>query len=108
MATVTNTTPPQPEKRKELVVTGHSNLFYWWPVWLLGFVFAALTYFRDAHMALVPADAEIVRVKKEAFPEGVLKLGDPKAADVPVLVSAAGKEFPHSKSKQDPKAAPHE
>ncbi len=27
-----------------IVVYGHSNLFYWWPVWLLSFVLAGVTY----------------------------------------------------------------
>src|SRR4051812_34042655 len=39
----------------QVVVYRHSNLFYWWPVWLLGFIIAAITYFGDRHMAIVPA-----------------------------------------------------
>lgn len=39
-----------------VVVYRHSNLFYWWPVWLLGFVFAAITYFDNKHLAIVPAN----------------------------------------------------
>jgi hypothetical protein len=27
-----------------LVVVSHSSLFYWWPVWVMGFVMAGLTY----------------------------------------------------------------
>src|SRR5260221_476011 len=42
-------------KPGELPVYHHSNLFYWWPVWAFGFLFAAITYFGDRHMALVPA-----------------------------------------------------
>src|SRR6266850_452453 len=41
-------------KPGELPVYHHSTLFYWWPVWLLGFLFAAMTYFGNTHMALVP------------------------------------------------------
>src|SRR5271170_4824220 len=39
----------------EVVVYRHSHLFYWWPVWLLGFVFALVSYFYDQHMAILPA-----------------------------------------------------
>jgi hypothetical protein len=39
----------------QVVVYRHSNLVYWWPVWLLGFIFAALSYFGDHHLAIVPA-----------------------------------------------------
>ena len=28
----------------QIVVYGHSSLFYWWPVWLVSFVLAGLTY----------------------------------------------------------------
>jgi hypothetical protein len=38
-----------------LPVYHHSSLFYWWPVWLFGFLFAAITWFGDTHMAIVPA-----------------------------------------------------
>ena len=38
----------------ELPIYHHSNLFYWWPVWAFGFLFAALTYFGNTHMAVVP------------------------------------------------------
>jgi hypothetical protein len=41
-------------KPGELPVYHHSNLFYWWPVWLLGFVLSAITYLDDRRMALVP------------------------------------------------------
>jgi hypothetical protein len=42
-------------KPGELPVYHHSSLFYWWPVWLFGFLFAAITWFGDTHMAIVPA-----------------------------------------------------
>jgi hypothetical protein len=38
----------------EVAVYRHSNLFYWWPVWLVGFIFAAITYLGDQYMAIVP------------------------------------------------------
>src|SRR5438067_9477254 len=48
-------------KPGELPVYHHSTLFYWWPVWLLGFLFAALTYLSDTHMGLVPAGTEAAK-----------------------------------------------
>src|SRR5262245_50232670 len=42
-------------KPGELPVYHHSSLFYWWPVWLFGFLFAGITWFGDTHMAIVPA-----------------------------------------------------
>jgi len=44
----------------EVIVFHHSGLFYWWPVWLTGFIMAGITYFGDKHMAIVPAGTEAV------------------------------------------------
>ncbi len=44
-ATTPATTAPAPtsEKEAEIILIGHSQLLYWWPVWLVGFVMAGLT-----------------------------------------------------------------
>jgi hypothetical protein len=49
MATTTPEVPP-----KEIVIISHSTIFYWWPVWLVGFLIAAFTYLSGHVMALVP------------------------------------------------------
>jgi hypothetical protein len=41
---------PNKEQMPELILYSHSNLFYWWPVWLLGYIFAALTYFNNVQV----------------------------------------------------------
>ena len=38
----------------EIVVISHSPIFYWWPVWFVGFLMAAWTYFDGHLMAIVP------------------------------------------------------
>jgi hypothetical protein len=38
----------------KIIVYRHSHLFYWWPIWFLGFLFAAITYFDNKHLAIVP------------------------------------------------------
>jgi hypothetical protein len=43
-----------------LIVYGHSNLLYWWPVWLVCFILAAITYFEGNQMAVVPRGTEAV------------------------------------------------
>jgi uncharacterized membrane protein YkgB len=35
-------------------IVSHSHLFYWWPVWAIGFVMAAITWFDNHLMAIVP------------------------------------------------------
>lgn len=54
--------PPAPgdgvPPRRELIIYGHSMLFYWWPIWFFGFLFALLTWWSDQRMAIVPPQSE--------------------------------------------------
>jgi len=50
---------PGVRKIDYLIVYGHSNLFYWWPVWLVSFALAAWTYVEGNQMAIVPAGSEV-------------------------------------------------
>jgi hypothetical protein len=45
-------------KPGEIVIISHSHLFYWWPVWLAGFIMAGLTWYQDTRMAIVPKGTE--------------------------------------------------
>jgi hypothetical protein len=75
--TNTGTPPPPPggpDNPRELKLVSHSNLFYWWPVWLLGFSFATWTYFEDNRLAIVPADTAVTRdVRPDAKAEYTVK-----------------------------------
>lgn len=83
---VTAVTVERPEK--EIVIYQHSNILYWWPVWFFGFLFAAVTYFGDYHMAIVPAGTVAKREAQVIDRQG----GDMGARDV--LVLAKGKTHP--------------
>jgi hypothetical protein len=49
------TQPSTPNgKPAEVVVISHSTLFYWWPVWLIGFIMAGITYLWGYQVAFVP------------------------------------------------------
>src|SRR4051812_42151861 len=50
--------PPMPEKQQEIKIVSHSNLFYWWPVWAVGFLMAAITFFDGHRLAIVPEGTE--------------------------------------------------
>jgi hypothetical protein len=70
---------------KEIVIISHSPIFYWWPVWFVGFLMAVLTYFDGHLMALVPVGtvAEKARtVSGHDDPRDVLVL--PPDAQLPV------------------------
>ena len=53
----TATQPPVPQ---EVVVISHSNLFYWWPVWAVGYLMAIITLFNHELMTTVPSGTEAV------------------------------------------------
>jgi hypothetical protein len=45
----------------EIHVISHSTLFYWWPVWFVGFLLTALTLFDNHFMIIVPKDTVALR-----------------------------------------------
>jgi hypothetical protein len=47
-------TPAVNDRPLEVVVVSHSPLFYWWPVWAVGFLMAGLTYLYGHQVAFVP------------------------------------------------------
>ena len=83
-------TGPAPVPDEEIRVYGHNNLFYWWPVWVIGFLMAALTY-ADGHvMAIVPEGTKVEHVQPAA---------DGKKQDV--LVTPPGQSVPPASAKND-------
>jgi len=41
-------------KRVELKIVGHSPLFYWWPVWVVGYIMAIVSYFQGQQHQIGP------------------------------------------------------
>ena len=83
-------TGPATVPDEEIRVYGHNNLFYWWPVWAVGFVLAALTY-ADGHvMAIVPEGTKVEHVQPTA---------DGKKQDV--LVPPPGQPVPPASARND-------
>jgi len=39
----------------EFRIYSHSTIFYWWPVWVVGYVMAAITFAEGSRAAIVPA-----------------------------------------------------
>ena len=50
------------DRLKEIKLISHSPLFYWWPVWLVCFIFAFITMLGDGHMAILPGKARVTPV----------------------------------------------
>src|SRR5262245_2122839 len=55
MSSATQPAPATVDGRPEqVVIISHSPLFYWWPVWAVGFLMAGLTYLYGFQVAFVP------------------------------------------------------
>lgn len=50
---------PADERVDHIVIYGHSNLFYWWPVWAACFILAGWTYLDAFQMAAVPPGSQL-------------------------------------------------
>ena len=60
--------PQEAVKAKgELKVVQHSQLFYWWPVWAVGFLLTLVTWAEGNRLALVPADSTIERTGDKSY-----------------------------------------
>jgi hypothetical protein len=94
MASATQPVSPgvddQPQK---VVVISHSPLFYWWPVWVVGFLMAALTYVRGYQVAFVPPGTVAEREVRIAGHDG------PRD----VLIAPAGQPLPAAPEPDDVK-----
>jgi len=53
--------PSEPHLR-EIRLYQHSQLFYWWPVWVCGFIMAIWTFVDGHRLAIVPNGTKIERV----------------------------------------------
>jgi hypothetical protein len=70
----------------QVVVYRHTHLFYWWPVWLVGFIFAALCYFSEHYMAIVPPGTVAAQQRQVELEDGKLETRD-------VLILDKGKKL---------------
>jgi hypothetical protein len=91
MSTTTPSTQPAPTPppvlpdQREIRVYSHSALFYWWPVWFVGFLMAIITYFEGYVMLLVPERTHVEN-RSVVLPEG---------KDFPKNATTGGPEQPH-------------
>jgi hypothetical protein len=86
----TSAVPPAhgiPPARREIKLVSHSTIFYWWPIWVLGYVFALMTYFEDHRLAIVPADTKVFEsaaaTDKDHVQYTIVARADPNSKDAP-------------------------
>jgi hypothetical protein len=75
----------------EVVVISHSPLFYWWPVWAVGFLMAGLSYWQGSQVAFVPPGTVAVRGAKVEGQDG------PRD----VLIAPAGQPLPAASDESE-------
>jgi hypothetical protein len=74
---------------REIKIYGHTALFYWWPVWLVGFICALVTGVNEDRSVIVPANYQ--RVERLASKE--IKITDDKGQ---ALTTADKPEYVHA------------
>ncbi len=93
-----NPTPgpgPEPPLPTTLRVISHTGIVYWWPVWAVGLLLGALTYFGDRSLAVVPAKTEVHKLAADRY-ELTVPGGSAGRLDAAADNTAAGREaFPH-------------
>lgn len=63
--TTSNLSSPVTPARREIKIISHSMLFYWWPVWVVGFFMAFLTFWDNTRLAIVPNDSKLTRLESD-------------------------------------------
>jgi hypothetical protein len=52
------------EGDREIKIVQHSQLFYWWPVWAVGFLMALISLFSGHRLAALPHNAEVAKTSE--------------------------------------------
>ena len=56
-----------PKAKNQIWVFQHSQLFYWWPVWAVGFVLFLMSWIGGDRMAVVPSQSMIKRTGDKSY-----------------------------------------
>src|SRR5262245_7478155 len=54
------TQEPAEVRPREVRIVAHTMIFYWWPVWAVGFLLAGLSLLGGHRLAIVPAGTKVV------------------------------------------------
>jgi hypothetical protein len=102
MSTASASPSTLPSKPRDITVYSHSMLFYWWPVWFVGYILAALTLWDQHLLMVVPIHAEVkpIEFKDEkvrnvvTIPDNESFLKDEKGSLIqPTLYVAQSKNY---------------
>ena len=78
-------TPKSVSDNRQITIVSHSTLFYWWPVWAIGFLLGFLSLVSGTRMVIVPSDTDAVRDAEVIGPPKAGQVTTYKDRDVLVL-----------------------
>jgi len=90
-----NSLPATTTSNRQITIVSHSTLFYWWPVWAVGFLLGILSLMWGDRMAVVPPETEVVRGAEVVGPTTEGKEIRYKDRDVLVLPAADAQHPDH-------------
>lgn len=103
---------PQEGPKREILIVSHCSLFYWWPVWAVGFLMFLMTMFSSHRFTTVPAGTTAWKDKVSLQPTEddkriakALKI-DPEAPR-DALVYPLGEHIPPDPAKPHQPQEPH-
>src|SRR5215467_7393789 len=96
-----NPLPVTTTRNRQITIVSHSTLFYWWPVWAVGFLLGILSLLWGDRMAIVPPETEAVRGAEVIGPTQEGKQTHYKDRDVLVL-PAPDARHPDHRLPDDP------
>jgi hypothetical protein len=85
---------------RQITIVSHSTLFYWWPVWTVGFLLGILSLMWGSRMAILPKDTEVVRGAEVIGPTKEGKVTTYRDREVLVLPAADDKRSDHKLSEE--------
>jgi hypothetical protein len=66
--------------QNEIRIVSHSTLFYWWPVWAIGFLMALITMIDGHRLAVVPPETEVAHIEEDV--KAKIKGSENKSVDL--------------------------
>jgi len=96
-----NPPPVTTTRNRQITIVSHSTLFYWWPVWAVGFLLGILSLLGGNRMAIVPPKTEAVRGAEVIEPTQDGKEARYKDRDALVL-PAPDAQHPDHRLSDDP------
>src|SRR5437763_3449166 len=81
-------------QQAQLKVVSHTSLIYWWPVWLVGFILAGLTYAEGTRLAILPPGVKVQEVQANKDYELTTEEPAPALAKAAANIAQGKEPFP--------------